>query len=78
MELNLMTIKREPIIYSDGTKISVNQNVDYELVSYTLEKGWYYYDEAWFDLTGPFETKEEAITEQQRYFNFINSEPKVA
>lgn len=73
-----MKTKRQSIIYSNGTKTSVNQNADSELVSYTLEKGWYYYDADWFDLTGPFETKEKAIAEQQRYFNFINSEPKVA
>lgn len=73
-----MNTNKEPIIYSDGTKTNVSQNADYELVSYVLEKGWYYYDgEVWFDVIGPYETKEEAEIEQQRYFNFINSEPKV-
>ena len=67
-----------PVIYSDGT-VKINSfDTDYELVETVLEKGWYYFDETWADLSGPFETEEIAKQELKRYGEFLNSEPKVA
>lgn len=67
-----------PIMYSDGTFVIHSFNPEYELEETILEKGWYYFDETWTDVTGPFETEEIAKSELKRYFDFLNSEPKVA
>jgi hypothetical protein len=65
------------ILYSDGT-FSVNSFDDnFNIQSKILEKGWYYVDKSLDEYTGPFENKNLAEQELERYLKFLESEPKL-
>lgn len=67
------------IFYSDGSyKFKFVEN-DAEVVEEVLEKGWYYFDDETFqDVAGPFLTEQEAKNHLEEYKSFLNSEPKVS
>ena len=45
---------------------------DYKKYIRKGEHGWYFYDETWTELIGPYETAGEAIQAFDMYFHYIN------
>ena len=37
---------------------------------------WFFFDETWAELHGPFQTREEAEHALKKYVDFLNSPPK--
>ena len=38
---------------------------------------WYFYDETWSDVLGPYETREEADKNLTEYCRFLNEGPRI-
>lgn len=46
---------------------------DYNVDTYNVELGWYFYDEDWVELMGPYQTEDDCLWELNEYAERSNN-----